>query len=233
MIPTADPFSRDTTPTPIGASKMFDSRMRQTSFPWMSSAEASHVKTSAEPAREPGLPGNALDSGTNTGASSGSCVHELPLSKTSRRVKSGGCARCGPTCTLSVTERVPSRYLRPMSGSPIVESGSSLWPTPSVKGNHNRKGLSPTSGDGLSTAVASHWPTPRARDGRGGAGTSATTQGGPDLRSTQIGPLNPAWVETLMGCPIGWTDPPLDVASNSTAGSRRARPRTSDADPRD
>lgn len=36
-----------------------------------------------------------------------------------------------------------------------------LWPTPTVTGNHNKKGLSPDSGDGLATAVqAALWPTP-------------------------------------------------------------------------
>ena len=49
-----------------------------------------------------------------------------------------------------------------------------MWPTPTVKGNHNRKGLSSTSGNGLLTEV------------------------GP-------GPLNPRWVEWLMGFPEGWT----------------------------
>lgn len=52
---------------------------------------------------------------------------------------------------------------RRMSERPIVESGYSSWPTATVHGNHNRKGLSPTSGDGLATAVA-QWPTPRAED---------------------------------------------------------------------
>jgi hypothetical protein len=54
-----------------------------------------------------------------------------------------------------------------------------LWPTPTVCGNHNRKGASPTSGDGLATAVG--------KEGCSG------------------GPLNPTWVEWLMGWPIGWT----------------------------
>lgn len=122
------------------------------------------ARTSAEPARGPDLPGSALGSGTNTGGSSANCAHASRSSKTSRRAKSGGCVRCGPTCMLSVTERVPSKFLRPMSGSPIVESASSSWPTPSVKGNYNRKGLSPTSGDGLATAVRGEmWPTPTAQ----------------------------------------------------------------------
>jgi hypothetical protein len=42
-----------------------------------------------------------------------------------------------------------------------TESGS--WPTPTVCGNYNRKGLSKTSGDGLATAVTK-WPTPTANE---------------------------------------------------------------------
>jgi len=58
------------------------------------------------------------------------------------------------------------------------------WPTPTVCGNYNRKGLSKTSGDGLATA---------AKASVGGDETRPKT-------------LNPAWVEWLMGWPIGWTD---------------------------
>lgn len=111
-----------------------------------------------------------------------------------------------------------------------------LWPTPTVKGNHNRAGITSAAGDGLATAVL--WPTPRASDDRS-AGTSIERQGhgghslcievkswpapcatdhkgaGPGQRRGQLGeaagapygPLNPAWVEALMGWPMGWTDP--------------------------
>lgn len=54
------------------------------------------------------------------------------------------------------------------------------WATPTVHGNYNRKGASKNSGDGLATQVA------------------ATEPAG--------GPLNPTWVEWLMGWPLGWTD---------------------------
>jgi hypothetical protein len=55
-----------------------------------------------------------------------------------------------------------------------------LWPTITINGNYNRKGLSKTSGDGLATVVG--------------------------------GPLNPPWVEWLMGWPPGWTDlKPLEM----------------------
>ena len=56
-----------------------------------------------------------------------------------------------------------------------------IWPTPTVCGNHNRKGASANSGDGLSTAAKEGLPP------NGGA-------------------LNPTWVEWLMGWPLGWTD---------------------------
>ncbi len=39
------------------------------------------------------------------------------------------------------------------SGDPKLSLAVLLWATPTVKGNHNKKGLSPNSGDGLSTQV--------------------------------------------------------------------------------
>lgn len=69
-----------------------------------------------------------------------------------------------------------------------AQGGTSLgfavrnWPTPTVTGNHNRKGASKDSGDGLATAVRN--------------------------RTTMVdgGTLSPMWVEWLMGWPVGWTD---------------------------
>lgn len=45
----------------------------------------------------------------------------------------------------------------------IKEIDCGLWPTPTLCGNHNRKGLSKNSGDGLATAVK-QFPTPTAQD---------------------------------------------------------------------
>lgn len=64
--------------------------------------------------------------------------------------------------------RSGSLYELPMSGPLTSESGSSSWPTATVKGNHDRKGLSPASRDGLATA-AGMWGTPTARDWKDGA----------------------------------------------------------------
>lgn len=75
-----------------------------------------------------------------------------------------------------------------------------LWPTVSVKGNYNRKGLSKTSGDGLVTAVK-QWPTPREfcyKD-------SVIDRNKGNLGEKVKGQLNPDWVEWLMGWPIGWS----------------------------
>jgi hypothetical protein len=82
-----------------------------------------------------------------------------------------------------------------------------LWPTPTVKGNYNRKGLSAQSGDGLATAVQK-WATPCARDFRhpGRSRMERTgSKAGECLPQQVSGPLNPTWVEWLMGWPIGWT----------------------------
>lgn len=81
---------------------------------------------------------------------------------------------------------------------------SGMWPTPTVNGNHNRKGASAKSGDGLATAVLA---TPQARDFR----TGSTARWENPERSRNLndqigGKLNPTWVEWLMGWPLGWTD---------------------------
>ena len=94
-------------------------------------------------------------------------------------------------------------------GAPALEPASErceggLWPTPCVHGNYNRRGLSENSGDGLATAVAKMWPTPKRQNANGGPCRHG--DGGLDLQTAANGTLNPAWVEILMGFPLGWTD---------------------------
>lgn len=80
------------------------------------------------------------------------------------------------------------------------------WPTPTVKGNYNKAGLSAKSGDGLATEVL-RCATPTARDWRSGKASQATMERNSRPLSEQIGgSLNPTWVEWLMGWPLGWTD---------------------------
>lgn len=94
-----------------------------------------------------------------------------------------------------------------------AQGGTSLgyavrnWPTPTVHGNHNRRGASANSGDGLATAVKM-WATPtcHGRKGQSGAKRGRNAQGGECLTQQAGGTLNPKWVEWLMGWPLGWTD---------------------------
>ena len=56
------------------------------------------------------------------------------------------------------------------------------------------------------------WPTPTASDSKGGGQRAASKQGGANLREALGGPLNPTWVEWLMGWPLGWTaSEPLEM----------------------
>ena len=53
------------------------------------------------------------------------------------------------------------------------------------------------------------WPTPTARDWRSGKSSEKTRARNSrplSERAAPGGPLNPTWVEWLMGFPIGWTD---------------------------
>lgn len=118
-------------------------------------------------------------------------------------------------------------------GEPKLSEHVMMWPTPTVCGNHNRKGLSPTSGDGLATAVANSaatnstlnalestdartvkakvWPTPTTNDEKNA--TIPESQRNRDGMAGALmaegvpagGKLNPMWVEWLMAWPLGWT----------------------------
>lgn len=112
-------------------------------------------------------------------------------------------------------------FQHPTLTRPISATAYGLWPTMTVHGNYNRKGLSKTSGDGLATAVK-QWRTPNASDANKwskqslaermakGQQIRLNTQVSPD--GSQAGQLNPEWVEWLMGWCIGWTDlKPLEM----------------------
>jgi DNA (cytosine-5)-methyltransferase 1 len=106
-------------------------------------------------------------------------------------------------------------------------------------------------------SLSQSYPTPTYSDGTGGPGTSPKRTGGKNLRTVVRdlegnGRLNPEWVEWLMGCPIGWSDPSipttalqphpgwtaanlfaggprfLDVAATSNTGHIRTHHRTTD-----
>lgn len=114
--------------------------------------------------------------------------------------------------------RSGSVYRHPTAERPISATGAGLWPTPTVCGNHNRKGASATSGDGLATVVTQRtWPTATATAHKGWspnhnrAMTDDRLDYSVERESFQPGQqtppmrLNPEWVEWLMGWPIGHT----------------------------
>lgn len=112
---------------------------------------------------------------------------------------------------------------RPMLERRTSATGSGSWPTPTVCGNYNRKGVSKTSGDGLATAVIKRmWPTPNAGNEKWG-GTMQEWGGSKNWVRTEMpelasGALNPTWVEWLMGWPLGWTDlKPLATGKSHSA----------------
>ena len=92
-----------------------------------------------------------------------------------------------------------------------------LWPTPTAMDGRSGPGTSPKREGGLDlrTAVAL-WPSPAARDGFQRGYTPASTlkrmvkghsvQLPERMSLHERGPLNPTWVEWLMGFPLGWTD---------------------------
>lgn len=115
----------------------------------------------------------------------------------------------------SATERT-GRYAQ--GGLPLT-AAVHHWPTPTVCGNYNRKGASATSGDGIATAVTQRtYPTATATAYKGWSPNHNRADTDDRLDYTveresfspgqQTPPmrLNPAWVEWLMGWPIGHTE---------------------------
>jgi hypothetical protein len=92
-------------------------------------------------------------------------------------------------------------------------SRQGLWPTPDTQtGPHGARGVStnPNHQSAKSLeATARTWATPQTRDGHNTSNPSGMKRHSPDLcRQMPLGQkLNPRWVETLMGLPVGWTMP--------------------------
>lgn len=103
----------------------------------------------------------------------------------------------------------------------------SLLPTPTATEGGRSKSASPNSKIRPSLgmmAARDLWPTPTTQDAKNNAGPSQWNRNTQPLNvqasaadggtpTQPKGQLNPAWVEWLMGWPIGWTDlEPLEMA---------------------
>ena len=95
---------------------------------------------------------------------------------------------------------------RPLEKTTHLAAQVHLYPTPTVCGNHNRKGVSKTSQDGLATFVQKLLPTPTANDAKCNGTASQQNRNSEALNVVAGGSLNPEWVEALMGFPRGWTE---------------------------
>jgi DNA (cytosine-5)-methyltransferase 1 len=86
------------------------------------------------------------------------------------------------------------------------------WATPKASDpQHSGPNMRDSAGNyALPAQVTKSWLTPKVPSG--GSQAERTTAGGglrklEDQTQTPTGKLNPRWVETLMGLPIGWTMP--------------------------
>lgn len=137
------------------------------------------------------------------GIASGGEFGELVTSE--RRIEENGCFCWVGTPTTCMTKR-SDRYREGRTPNPVEISET--FPTITVCGNYNRKGVSKKSGDGLATYVKMY-PTPMATQ-RGDC-PAERRRHSPCLESVVAmqdpngGKLNPTWVEALMGFPTDWT----------------------------
>jgi DNA (cytosine-5)-methyltransferase 1 len=84
----------------------------------------------------------------------------------------------------------------------VVES-LRMWPTPVADGD--RRTNYAQGGTSLGFAVRM-WPTPTAQDAKNNGAPSQMERNTKPLNAEVGGPLNPTWVEWLIGWPLGWTD---------------------------
>lgn len=193
----------------------------------MSSAEGSHARTSARPGKVQGSPENGPVYGAtwrellvrydlnSCSWKTHQCLFTEDLPWSSVTLPNWGMMRSGVCWERPTPSGIIAIRARITQG---LASGFSRFPTPTVHGNHNRKGAWETSGDGLATVVK-RWSTPSARDWKDSPGMSKTGTNPDGSERTRIdqlprqvyaeesdgGSLNPTWVEWLMGWPLLWT----------------------------
>jgi hypothetical protein len=105
----------------------------------------------------------------------------------------------------------------------VLLTEENLWPTPTVNGNHNRKGVSKNSGDGLETAVLREngklWPTPDTRGftNKGSLKMRVEKTENPEEFKGMVYRANTKKKEKL------WGTPTANDAKNSLTGSQAGR----------
>jgi hypothetical protein len=184
------------------------------------SAEASRARTSALLARAPGSPGLARVFGQSTPASLASYDPATSSWRTSQLSLLADSESFSGTWPRSGMTRSGTAYqLQPLA--PLTAGiGSGSWPTPTKtdaeKGYASPPGDANDRGRQTLCGAVNAWATPTAWLGRRNshAKGDARRWHNPE-RSNELsdqvaatgttGPLNPTWVEWLMGFPLNWT----------------------------
>lgn len=81
-----------------------------------------------------------------------------------------------------------------------------LWKTPIASDSANREFYHNSWGEPNLSGMVKMWPTPIATDWKNRGCKDYRKNRKHQLQTEVGGPLNPTWVEYLMGFPLGWTD---------------------------
>jgi hypothetical protein len=186
-------------------------------------SQDNHMAVSAQvkqtwptPNTAPTAPNSGLNRGKNHGGirprNKSQCLGDMAKWGTPRVTTNGG--HPSPQCT-GKGSRLEDQ---------VSEGKTQKWATPRAEMDSSPRKLSDTVAQSDLNSQVKTWPTPRALSG--GPESSErkkelgrTESGGSDLQAAAAGTLNPRWVETLMGIPVGWTMPgcarPVTIVSTS------------------
>ena len=166
-------------------------------------------------------------------------------SPSSRDHKGAPASRCTPEGYNARLDEAVILHGRAAPANPSTHGShqglSEDWRTPTVAEEKNQNTSNQIYLQNQVGAVQKRWPTPASSTGQGGAhglgggsGANATlkTIG---MAEMGTGKLNPRWVETIMGLPVGWTMPscacPVTIAPTSCDSSATESSRPPQSEP--
>ncbi len=172
----------------------------------MSSAEASRVRTSAQPGKGPESPEPDPVCGPKWHALSVRFDLNSCLWKTARCLFHEDLPWSSVILPRWGMMRAGECWARNTPELPISGIGFGSWPTPVADGDRTTNYAQGGRSLGWVVRNVPTTPTCHDRKGKSGAKRGKGATGGPCLTMVVGGTLNPMWVEWLMGWPLGWTD---------------------------
>jgi hypothetical protein len=184
--------------------------------------EGFRAKTSAQQEKAQALTESEAECGEKWRASFTKYDPDMRLWKTHQCSLLGGLEPFSETWPQWGLMRNGECWEQRMLGRRIKETGFGLWPTPCAMDssatmvetkeqwqarNKEKKAKNPKLGEvqkSLRSVVT--WPTPTSHNAKETNAPSESERNTPTLAAQAGGQLNPAWVEWLMGWPLGWTD---------------------------